>query len=66
MKRKTETKIQSKYQLFVALFIIIRLFYIEIVAVDEKFTVFNICRPIFQICYNKKGVLPLPSFLPDH
>ena len=27
MKRKTETKIQSKYQLFVVLFIIILLFY---------------------------------------
>ena len=55
MGRKTETKIQSKYQLFVVLF------KFKIVAVDEKFTVFNFCPSLFQICDNRKAWPPPAS-----
>ena len=75
MKRKAETKIQSKRWRFVVLWIIILLSYsyladflneilkYKIVAVTEKFTIFKFCCFLFQIRGNRKAWLPPVSFL---
>ena len=69
---KVSTNILLLYSLLFSFFILIlrnleiKFQKFKIVTVEEKFTVFNFCRPVFQICDNTKAVVPLASFLQYH
>ena len=70
---KQSLKVSTNFLLFCSLlfcFLILILLNLEIkfykfkiAVVDKKFTVFNFCRPLFQLCDNRKAVPPPASLL---